>query len=93
MYYRQKSTGRIIRDSELRAINELLGDDIVESLITSESIESIDPPDVIDCIRHSSTITAIRRYQEIHGCGAMEADKAIRTIKSDMSRFHVKRKK
>lgn len=93
MYYRSTVTGHIIRDTSIDVLNQIYGENGVDSAIESGIIVPIESPSVIDCIRYGTEISAVLRYYEIHKCGVHEAREGVKRIKEDMNKFKEKKTK
>lgn len=92
MYYRSKNTGKIVTDYAIRAVRDIYGIDR-ENLLRSKTIEPVENPSVIDCLRDGNRVVAIKRYRELHECDLKEARAGVDLLEKDMARFRKKRKK
>lgn len=90
-YYRSEITGKILSDVSLGTFYNVYGrgaDNIVDSSIKGYVLKQIDPPEVIECVKHGCGATAVIRYREVHPeCSLKEARKAVRLMKKDLIRF------
>ena len=84
-YYKSTITGKILTQHDLDIFDDIYGENSAWNAIGTGSIEKIDPPSVIDCIKNSSSeVVAVRRYREINNCKLADAVEAVREIKTRM---------
>lgn len=85
-YYKSSITGKILTQHDVDILDDIYGEDAAWHAIDTGSIEKIDPPSVIDCIKHSREFVAVHRYREINKCSPGDAVKAVRELKARMKR-------
>nr|DAZ15020.1 MAG TPA: hypothetical protein [Caudoviricetes sp.] len=86
-YYKSLFTGRILTQNELNILDAIYGKGNAQATINVGTVEKIDPPSVVDCIKYaSSEAVAAFRYREINNCKLADATKAVREIKARMKR-------
>lgn len=86
-YYKSTFTDRIFMQHDVDILDNIYGKGATKNAIDTGTIVAIDPPSVIDCIKHaSSEAAAVFRYREINNCKLADATKAVREIKARMKR-------
>lgn len=65
-YYRSNITGLIVSDNFAKALEYIHGDGALNRYIQSGMLVPIDPPTVVDCIKHGSGSVAVVRYRELN---------------------------
>lgn len=84
-YYRSTVTGNILTEGSVRVLNDIYGDQTVESTLASGFIEIVENPDIIDCIKYGCGSAAVFRYRELHpNTTVQEASEAVKKIRKDM---------
>lgn len=85
-YYKSNTTGRILTQTDINLLSEVYGEAGVENLIESGSIEKIEPPSVIDCLKKSRFSVAAMRYREINGTDSAETIAQVREIQKKLNK-------
>lgn len=85
-YYKSNITGRIFTQNDVNALNDIYGEVGVKNLIESGSIEKIEPPSVIDCLKKSRFHIAVIRYREINNVDLNEATTQAREIQKKLNK-------
>lgn len=91
-YYKSNITGRILIQNDISLLEETYGKDGVNNLIESGTIEKIDPPSVVDCLKNGRFNVAAYRYREINGTDAKETVKAVRDIQAKTKKTNKSKK-
>lgn len=85
-YYKSNTTGRIFTQNDMNLLNDIYGETGVNKLIESGSLEKIEPPSVIDCLKKSRFHIAVARYQEINNVDLNEATAQVREIQKKLNK-------
>ena len=87
-YYKSNITGRILMQNDISFLSEVYGEAGVNDLIESGTIEKIDPPCVVDCLKNGRFNVAAYRYREINRTDAKETVKAVRELQAKMKKMN-----
>lgn len=86
MWYRSTKTNKIIYSSASGIVDNVFGEGTFFDLIQNGTLTPISNPSVIDVLRDGdSTVLAIIRYRQIHGCDIREAREGVKMLKRDMA--------
>lgn len=89
-YYKSLFTKKIVTERYFPYVDDIFGPDWSKT----RALIEIEPPSVIECIRHGNDLTAILRYREIHSNATLtEARKMVAAIKKDIRYFDKKNSK
>lgn len=89
-YYKSLFTKKIVTERYLSYMDDVFGPNWNRWGVFVE----IEPPSVIECIRHGNDLTAILRYREIHSNATLtEARKMVAAMKKDVRYFDKKNAK
>lgn len=84
-YYYSKLTGKIITDTTVKAVKDVLGEVKLDSLLTP-----MESPSVVDCILGDNKVAAVMRYHEIHSVRLIEARKGVEKIEESIKFYRRK---
>ena len=85
-FYRSNKTGNLYPESAIENAVKVFDLNITD--VMSDFTEVF--PTVIDVLRSGSTVYAVFRYRDIHGCSLKEAKDMVEKIKKTMERISKK---
>lgn len=83
MYYISNYTHKIFTENQIKAVNDIYGDDAGEAIKNVVFIP-IENPSVVDFIKSGNMSGATYRYRELHNCKLKEAYDAVYAMKRYM---------
>lgn len=84
MYYISNYTHKIFTENQIKAVNDIYGENEFDEAIKNGVFIPIENPSVIDFIKCGNMTGATYRYREIHNCKLKEAYDAVYEMKRYM---------
>ena len=87
MYYISNYTHKIFTENQIKAVNDIYGEDEFDEAIKNGVFIPIESPSVVDFIKSGNMSGATYRYRELHNCKLKEAYDAVYAMKRDIRQF------
>ena len=84
MYYISNYTHKIFTENQIKAVNDIYGEDEFDEAIKNGVFIPIENPSVVDFIKSGNMSGATYRYRELHNCKLKEAYDAVYEMKRYM---------
>ena len=87
MYYISNYTHKIFTENQIKAVNDIYGEDEFDEAIKNGVFIPIESPSVVDFIKSGNMSGATYRNRELHNCKLKEAYDAVYAMKRDIRQF------